>query len=54
VAWAVSTAITIDVVVILVAIAGWLFPAWANGIAAIILLLMRQSWPYFADQATVH
>jgi hypothetical protein len=101
VAWAVSTAITIDVVVLVVVIAGWLFLAWANGkgsplarvgaiiactfytvgtvpgllssnavyvpaadiascvvmaigIAAIILLLMRQSWPYFADQATVH
>ena len=100
VASTVSVTIVIDVVFALIAIAGWLFLAWANGkgsalarvgaiiacafytaltiqgyaqgnakyapvaamiassavlvigIAAVILLLMKQSWPYFAPHAT--
>jgi len=94
-----SVTVTIDVVVLSVAIAGWLVLAWANGrgaplarvgaivvcalytaltipglsgdaryvpaallaascavmaigIAAVVLLLVKQSWPYYADHAT--
>jgi hypothetical protein len=100
VASAVSEAIIVDVVVVSVAIAGWLVLAWANGkgsplarvgaiiacafctaltiqgfstgaaryapaaplatsctvmaigIAAVVLLLVKQSWPYYASHAT--
>ena len=95
----VSVTVTVDVVVLSVAIAGWLVLAWANGrgaplaragaiivcalytaftiptlsgdaryapaaplaatcavmaigIAAVVLLLVKQSWPYYADHAT--
>lgn len=95
-----SVTVTVDVVVLSVAIAGWLVLAWANGrgaplarvgaiivcalyttftipgllsggtryapaaplaascavmaigIAAVVLLLVKQSWPYYADHAT--
>jgi hypothetical protein len=95
-----SVTVTVDVVVLSVAIAGWLVLAWANGrgaplarvgaivlcalytaftipgllsgnaryvpaaplaascavmaigIAAVVLLLVRQSWPYYASHAT--